>query len=530
MAGAINDPGKHGAVGRRLRLAVTILGILSVVVGLGVFVALRQLEPRLHEWVTSTLSRSLDSEIELGRVHLSWFPLRLTAQNLTVRHHGRTDIPPLLVVSSFTANLRPGDLWSSTVDHVKVDGMEIHIPPRDEATGRRPLPRRKTDGTAPDDSGDPVVVRRLTATNTRLAIVPRTEGKNPKVWDIYELEMADLGSASASPFRASLTNPIPYGTIESKGRFGPWQSDEPGLTPIAGEYTFAADLGTINGLGGQVNAVGMMEGILEQISTRGETMTEAFRLTELDGHSLPLNTSYEALVDGTKGDVNLTLVQVSLGRTHLQARGVVEGTKGIRGKRIVLNVMSKDADLAELLRFVSKDGTPPAQGMVVIDAAFDLPQGKEKMLDRFELEGSISAARLKFTNAEVQEKIDSLSRRAQGRPNDRAIDEVASKVSGKFRLRKGELTYRGLTFDVQGASIRMDGIHALKSKTLNLNGEVLLDASASQTLTGFKRWLVKPLDPLFRKKGAGTRLVIKVEGTQNKPKVTLELGKTLRGH
>jgi len=75
----------------------------------------------------------------------------------------------------------------------------------------------------------------------------------------------------------------------------------------------------------------------------------------------------------------------------------------------------------------------------------------------------------------------------------------------------------------------LDGTHRLEAKTLSLQGEVLLKASVSNTLTGFKRWLVKPLDPLFRKNAAGTRLVIRIEGTQDQPKVALDLGKTLRG-
>lgn len=499
-------------------------------VTVGVVVALRQLEPRLHAWVTETLSRSLESEIELGRVGLSWYPLRLTARDLIVRHHGRADIPPLLVVSSFTVDLRPGDLWSSTVEHVWVDGMEISIPPRDQATGERPMPK-VTRGHGPaDDRGEHVVVRHLTATNTRLAIVPRIEGKNPKVWDIFELELENLSSASESPFRAALVNPIPYGRIESTGRFGPWRSDEPSLTALAGEYTFAADLGTIGGLEGQLSAVGQMNGVLDQIATRGETRTEAFRLTELNGRSLPLTTAYEAVVDGTKGDVDLTRVEVTLGRSHLHATGTVEGTKGIRGKRIVVNVTSKDADLAELLQLVSTEGPPPAVGMITVDAAFDLPQGAAKVLDRLEMKGSVGADRLRFTDGGVQGKIDTLSRRGQGRPNDQTIDEVASHVSSRFTLRKGVLSYDGLTFDVQGASVRLNGSHALKSKALALSGEVLLRASASQTLTGLKSWLIRPFDPLFRSHGAGTRLVIRVDGTQDKPKVTLDLGKTIRGN
>ena len=50
------------------------------------------------------------------------------------------DIPPLLVVSSFTVDLKPTDLWSSTVERVWVDGLEISIPPKDPETGKRPLP------------------------------------------------------------------------------------------------------------------------------------------------------------------------------------------------------------------------------------------------------------------------------------------------------------------------------------------------------------------------------------------------------
>jgi hypothetical protein len=516
-----------GITRRGVRIAALIIGVVVVLTGIGIWASLRQLEPRLRDWVTSTLSRSLESDVQLGEIHFSWLPMRLTGRDLTIRHHGRTDIPPLLVISSFTVNMLPGELWGSTVHHVEVDGMEITIPPKDEATGKRPMPRPAGDNGG---TGDPVVIERLTATNTRLAIVPRQEGKNPKVWDIYELEMEQLTSKSASPFRASLTNPVPEGKIETKGTFGPWHSAEPGQTPLSGEYTFAADLGTIDGLDGKLNAVGVMEGMLEQIKTRGQTRTDKFRLTELNGHSLPLTTSYDALVDGTKGDVELNRVDITLGKSRLRARGVVEGTKGIKGKRIVLNVKSNSVDLAEFLKLVSNVGTPPAEGTISVDTAFDLRQGSAKVLDRLAMEGSVAAKRLQFTSPEVQEKIDELSRRAQGRPGDEAINEVASRVASKFSLSKGVLTYHGLSFDVEGASVRLNGNHALKSRELALSGEVLLTASASRTIKGIKGWLLRPFDPLFRKNGAGTRLVISVEGTQDQPKVKLDFGKTLRGN
>ena len=515
-------------VSRRLRIVSAIVLALMAVAGLGALVAMRQLEPRLHAWLVDSLSRSLQSQIELGEVRLVWFPLRLTARNLTVRHRGRTDIPPLIVVSLFTVDLKPMDLWSSTVEHVKVDGMEVNIPPKDDDTGKRPIPRPQSDGGS-QGGGGPLVVRRLTATNTRLAIIPKTQGKNPKVWDIFELEMNDLGAGAPARFRAALTNPIPYGTIEAAGRLGPWDSSEPGASGLAGEYTFAADLGTIKGLQGEVNAIGTMSGMLEQIATRGETRTPNFKLTALDGGSLPLTTTYEALVDGTKGDVELKRVDIMLGQSPLHARGVIEGTQGLKGKRVVLNITSVAVNLAELLQLTSKAQPPMARGTVTLDAAFDLPQGDADVLERLALEGSFRADRLRFADAGVQEQIDTLSRRGQGRPSDESIDNVASNVTSKFTLKNSVVTYRGLAFSVEGASITLDGTHRLKPKTLSLEGEVLLTASASNTLTGFKKWLIKPFDPLFRKNGAGTRLVIRVEGSQDQPKVDFDLGKTLRG-
>lgn len=515
----------------RAHKVVVALVALAVVAAVAVVISVRQFEPRLHGWVTEQLERSLEGEVELGEVSLDLMPLRLRARDLTVRHRGRTDVPPLLVVKSFSADLRPTELWGSTIEHVAVDGLEISIPPRDPDTGKRPLPSRD-NGAEPqddDDDGTGMVIKRLTATNTRLAIIPREAGKNPKVWDIFELDMHNLRGDEPATFVAALINPIPYGKIESSGTFGPWQSGEPRTTPLSGEYTFAADLGTINGLTGSLGALGTMQGTLEHIATSGETKVEGFGLTELDGDRLPLTTSYDALVDGTKGDVELKRVDIVLGRSNFAANGVVEGTKGVKGKRVVVNIKSGNADLGELLRLVSKAGEPMAHGRLAIDAAFDLPQGPEPVLRRIELEGSVTAARVTFTRDEVQDKIDELSRRGQGRPKDETIDEVVSRMSTTFAMRNGLLTYRGLSFTVAGAAIHLNGTHSLRTKALNLAGDVRLDASVSQTQTGFKSWLLKPFDGLFRKQGAGTRLVIRVEGTQDQPKVDLDFGKTIRG-
>ena len=505
-----------------------ILGVLAgaiVAAVIGIAVSLQALEPKMHEWVTSNLSKALDSEIELGAVHVRWTPLQLHAHDLTVRHHGRTDIPPLMIVKSFIVDLKPADLRSSTIDRVWVDGLEVNIPPKDPDTGKRPLP---TGGGGDGDQSSGFVIRELIATNAHMAVVPGNPDKEARVWDVYALNMKNLRAGEPATFTASINNPIPEGKIEASGKFGPWQKKAPGSTAIGGEYTFDADLGTIPGLAGKLAAIGTMDGTIEQIATKGQTKTADFALTELQGTSLPLQTAYDAVVDGTKGDVELKHVNVVLGQSEFDVRGLVEGTKGVKGKRVTVNVKSRSARLGELLRFVSK-AQPAADGTLIIDAAMDLPQGKQRVLERVSFEGTVRAERVKFTKDVVQEKIDELSRKAQGRPTDESIDEVASQMAAKFSLSNGVFTYQGLSFKVQGARVQLAGTHSLRSKAVDFSGVALLDATVSQTQTGYKSWLLKPFDPLFRKNGAGTRLAIKVAGTQDQPKIGLELGRTLRG-
>ena len=96
-------------------------------------------------------------------------------------------------------------------------------------------------------------------------------------------------------------------------------------------------------------------------------------------------------------------------------------------------------------------------------------------------------------------------------------------------MKNGVFNYQGLSFKVQGAQVQMAGTHSLRSKAVDFSGVAMLDATVSQTMTGYKSWLLKPFDPLFRKNGAGTRLVITVAGSQDQPKVGLDIGRTLKG-
>ena len=150
-------------------------------------------------------------------------------------------------------------------------------------------------------------------------------------------------------------------------------------------------------------------------------------------------------------------------------------------------------------------------------------------MDKLWLTGDFSLEDARFGSRIVQDKVDELSRRGRGTPEDESVDDIVSDVQGEFALKDGIMTIPYVTFEVTGAKVRMAGVYGLRGGTLDFRGDVQLDAPVSEMFTGVTSWLLKPFDSLFRQRGAGTRVAIKVEGTRDDPKFGVEIGRTLTG-
>src|SRR5947208_9838384 len=117
--------------------------------------------------------------------------------------------------------------------------------------------------------------------------------------------MHNVGANEAMPFQATLTNGVPPGEIVTSGSFGPWERDDPGLTPLNGTFDFArADLSVFKGISGMLSSKGTFAGALDRILVDGETDTPDFSVT-LSRHTFALHTKYRSLVDGTNGAPHL---------------------------------------------------------------------------------------------------------------------------------------------------------------------------------------------------------------------------------
>src|SRR5690606_28631252 len=243
----------------------------------------------------------------------------------------------------------------------------------------------------------------------------------------------------------------PKGDVVASGRFGPWASGEPGTTPLDGTYTLEqADLGVFKGIGGIVDAAGTFEGVLERIVAKGTSTTPDFHL-DLAHQPIPLTTEYTSVIDGTNGNTWLDPVHATLGSTKIRASGgIVKVTRDAEGRTIDLDVAIEEGRLEDVLRLVVEGEEPLMTGGLVTTAKLLIPPGDVPVSRKIQLDGDFRLDGAQFTSDTVQGKVDELSRRAQGRPDARNIEDVLSDFSGRFRMRDGAIRFPVLRFTTQG--------------------------------------------------------------------------------
>jgi hypothetical protein len=240
-----------------------------------------------------------------------------------------------------------------------------------------------------------------------------------------------------------------------------------------------------------------------------------FRL-KTSGNPVPLETRYDVIVDGTNGNTLLQPVHARLRNTEfVTSGGVIKHELG--GRRVIeLDVAMKNGNIQDLLLLAVK-GKPFMSGLIRMHAKISLPPLGGSVKEKLFLAGTFDIEKGEFLRDPVQDKIDELSRRGQGRPGDSKVDNVFSRMTGTFRLRDQVMTFTRLGFEVPGAQVGIHGDYKMAEDVLDFHGDLKLQAKVSQTLDGWKHWVAKPLDHFFAKNGAGTFLRIQVVGSAKNP-------------
>ena len=457
---------------------------------------------------------------------------------------------------------------------VKMRGLDILVPPKAHpeantgdanAGANQPPPHlgqtaaNATNGSAANDhSSDPglladVQVERVECENANLVLEANKPGKLPLGFAIARLLLTSVTVNGAVGFEADLTNPRPMGEIHTTGSFGPWLTDDPGSSAVSGDYRFDhADLSGFKGIAGTLNSTGRYQGTLRDIVVDGVTDTPDFQLTHF-GNPMALHTRFHATVDGADGDTWLDPVDATLGESHFTARGQVvrlkvaddpalptkpgagipapdvDATSGFRGGHdIALTVNVDHARIEDFLHLASHSASPLLTGVVNAKAKLHIPPGPAPAHERLQLAGNFSLDKALFTGAKIQDRVEELSLRGQGRQKDvKTIDpgSIDSTMRGDFQMAAGVITLSTLNYTVPGAVIQLKGAYGMEGGTLDFAGTAKLQATVSEIVGGWKGMLLKPADRFFKKNGAGTEVPIHIGGTREDPKFGVEFGK-----
>ena len=499
-----------------LGISLAFLAVLAVFV----FYQARHNEVLLRKLIENSLSEHFHSSVELKDLHVRVFPkLFVEGQDLRLHYHGRMDIAPLIHIehltfhTSFIGLLRP----TKHIPLIILRDMTITIPPRRGKTQEQKeqeADEKESTGAKPKPA---VFLNQIICNDTDILIIPKQNGKTPLVWRIHGLTLNSVSPDKPFAFRGNLTNAKPKGEIETHGAFGPWNADEPGDTPVSGTFDFTdAILDPFPGIAGTLSSKGRYEGVLNELHVTGETDTPNFRLDKV-GKPVQLHTEYDATVDGTNGNTLLHPVRATLGKSLIIAEGSISELPDEKGKQITLDVTTPKATIQDILNLAMNTEKPVLTGPVKIKTKLIVPPGKVRVVEKMILDGQFGVDDAKWTNSELREKLEALSRHAQGKPEDEDVGSSISDLKGSFHMEKGVIEFRNLTFSVPGAAIDLKGTYGVLDGELDLNGHLRLHARLSQTMTGVKSFLLKAFDPFFSRNGAGTELPIKITGTREKP-------------
>jgi len=518
---------EHRGVSRRRRVLMWIAAcLLMMVVVVGVIgeVMIHRAMPILKSRIIETLSARFNSRVEMDGfnvslvkgVEVSGSGLRIYPQDEVVAA-GATD--PLIGLGHFSFHADWEGLFSKPmhVGTVYVKDMAILIPPK-EMRAQAPKGQRHIGKIK-------IVVDQIVFDDSKLVIGTLKPDKDPQDYKLSRIVLLDVGPTKPWEYDATLVNAIPTGDIHAKGTFGPWNNDSPGDSTVTGHYTFDhADLNTIKGLGGILSSIGEFTGQLDNIVVDGTTEMQDFSL-DTANHPMPLHTKFHAIVDGTNGDTYLQPVDARLGESDFSCSGAVINVKG-KGHIIDLDVNVPNARIQDFLELGVKTSPVVMSGRLSMKTKMHIPPGKQSVTRKLGLKGGFTLRQIHFTNPEVQDKVDMLSLRAQGDAKEAkpGAEDVHSQMVGLFVLGEGKLSFSRLDYTLPGATVALTGKYSLNGDEFEFDGKMRTDAKVSQMVASkWKSILLKPVDPFFKKDGAGAEIPVKISGTKSAPKFGLDL-------
>jgi hypothetical protein len=458
--------------------------------------------------VVQDLAEASDSGVTIHSYHPTYVPVPGCVLYGVEFRHGQHNkdlitIQKLRIMGSYSGILR------HYVPRIIAEGARVFIP----AFGSK---------TIFHSQHSDIKIGEIVANGTLVEFASSDSHASPLTFDVHDALLTEVRWGSPIGYRLKFRNPNPPGELSVNGKFGAWADGHPEDTPMSGDYTFEkANLAVYDGIAGLLSSKGRFEGLLKHIDVSGSIDTPDFEVRS-SGHKVGLRTQFNAYVNAQNGDVFLNHVEARFKRTTVVADGSVAHGKAHSGRDTNVHLTSRDGRVEDILGLFVTDPRSPMAGPISLDARAELPSGDDSFLDKLHLGGEFLIREGKFTHPDTQLDVDKLSAGARGKNKD-IPEEVVTDLRGKVDMRHALSDFSDLDFGIPGAHAKLHGTYNVENHRVNLHGHMRVETKISNTSSGMKSFLLKVLDPIFKKRKEGEVVPVHIMGTYEKPDIGLDL-------
>lgn len=454
----------------------------------------------------------------------TYFPPGCVAEGirfLRIKHKGK---PPLITIRKLVLQDNYPNLltFQKRLSTVKVIGLYVTVPsnePDGEPSPMMPLTYSKSRSS--------MVIDTVLANDAVLDLLSGSPGKPAVRIVVNRLALRNIGSNTPVAYTVTLRNSEPTGQIRSTGSWGPWNPNQPGSTPVRGNYVYEhGDLSVFGEISGAFKSKGEFKGALGHITVNGTANVTDFQVKDTS-HKRQLGTQFQAVVDGTNGDVFLNHVAAEFNSTALLFTGSISSQQGENGKAASLNVYSERARIEDLVDLFISGPVSPISGDISLSGHIGLPPGSDPFLKRLQVVGDFGVSGSKFTNRQTEREIARLS--VSATKGDKEEDKenpptVLSKLTGHVDAKEGIAHLSQISFQVPGAHAFLQGTFNLIDRYSDLTGVLVTKGDVADATNGFKSFLVKAITPFFKKERKAKIVPFKITGPYGKTAISLNLG------
>jgi hypothetical protein len=494
----------RAASGRRWSLPLFIL-ISSALCIVGIILAFHW--PFSSQKVIQSVQEGWPGKVTVQRFRRTYFPHPgCVLENVALTGGSDSSASPLVAIQKVTIQANYHDLLlrPGYISRIILEGLKISVPAE-----------HVTSPSQQRFSKSSTRIGEVFARDATLEIATKADGSLK--FEIHQLSLKSISDSSPMSYDLAMRNAEPPGEIRSLGKLGPWDRQHMNDIPLSGSYTFDdVDLGVFQGIGGTLAGKGDFHGVLGRIETEGTTDIPKFEVTR-SHHPVALKAKFTATVDGMSGDTILHSVDGGFLKTPVHLEGSVAGKPGQPGKTTSLNLNVHNGRIDDVLWLFVKESKAPMEGVTSFHGHVVWPSGHQPFLKRVAFQADFEIEHAQWTNPQRQMSVNMLSKKASGKKKDPDTPDVTADIKGNVLLSNEIAKFQDVQFKVPGAKAILHGTYNLADTKIDFHGDLKTEASLSDDSSGVKAVLLKPLDPLFKKKHAGAVVPVEMTGAYHNP-------------